>query len=62
VGARFSALPLGPALAPVHWVPLLGGKADGAWLEPPTPSSAEVKKKVISVFLLPFVLSWLVVG
>jgi hypothetical protein len=39
---------LGPTQPPVHWAPslLLAGKKDGAWHWPPTPSSAEVKKRV----------------
>jgi len=39
---------LGPTQLPIQWVPDLfpGGKASGTWRWPPTPPSAEIKKRV----------------
>jgi len=43
---------VGPAQPPIQWLPGLsrGGKANGLWRWPPTPSSAEVKERVETYF------------
>ena len=68
-GARFFA-PSRPALGPnqpsIQWVPgyrvFPGGKAAVVWRWPPTPSSAEVKERVVLYIYSPSRSSWAVLG
>jgi len=55
--------PWGPHSLLFNWYRVFpGGKAAGAWLWPPTPSSAEIKERVEPCLYSPFGPSWPVLG